>query len=94
MIIINNNNNYRILINKYIKKSKTSINQLKIFLSYVKQKALKEYLYISNIYRVKKKLTTNELINLIINGNNTNDNNNYKELTMDEVNNILVDTQA
>ena len=56
MIIINNNNNYRILINKYIKKSKTSINQLKIFLSYVKQKALKEYLYISNIYRVKKKI--------------------------------------
>ena len=49
MIIINNNNNYHILSNKYIKKSKTSINQLKIFLSYVNQKALKEYLYISNI---------------------------------------------
>ena len=94
MIIINNNNNYHILSNKYIKKSKTSINQLKIFLSYVNQKALKEYLYISNIQRVKKKLTTNELINLIINGNNTNHNNNYKELTMDEGNNILVDSQA
>ena len=94
MRIISNNNNYRILSNKYIKKSKTSINQLKIFLSYVNQKALEEYLYIFNVYRVKKKLTPNELINLIINGNNANDNNNYKELTMDEVNNILVDTQA
>ena len=94
MRIISNNNNYRILSNKYIKKSKTSINQLKIFLSYVNQKALEEYLYIFNVYRVKKKLTPNELINLITNGNNANDNNNYKELTMDEVNNILVDTQA
>ena len=82
------------LVISILKKSKTSINQLKIFLSYVNQKALKEYLYISNIYRVKKKLRTNELINLIINGNNTNDNNNYKELTMDEGNNILVDSQA
>ena len=82
------------LVISILKKSKMSINQLKIFLSYVNQKALKEYLYISNVYRVKKKLTTNELINLIINGNNANDNNNYKALTMDEVNNILVDTQA
>ena len=44
------------LVISIFKKSKTSINQLKIFLSYVNQKALQEYLYISIIYRVKKKI--------------------------------------
>ena len=82
------------LVISILKKSKTSINQPKIFLSYVNQKSLKEYLYISKYTKLKKNLTTNGLINLIINGNNTNDNNDYKELTMDEFNNILVDTQA
>ena len=32
-----------------LKQSKVSIEQLKLFLSYVNQKALKEYLTISNI---------------------------------------------
>ena len=77
-----------------LKNSKIPIDQLKIFLTYVNQKALKEYLYISNIYRGQKNLTTNELINLIINGNNTNNVNNINELTMDEVNNILINAQA
>ena len=77
-----------------LKNSKIPIDQLKIFLTYVNQKALKEYLYISNIYRGQKNLTTNELINLIINGNNTNNVNNISELTMDEVNNILINAQA
>ena len=37
-----------------LKNSKIPIDRLKIFLTYVNQKALNEYLYISNIYRVKK----------------------------------------
>ena len=37
-----------------LKKSKIPVDQLKIFLAYVNQKALKEYLFISNIYRSKK----------------------------------------
>ena len=92
LIIINNDNS--ILSHKYIKKSNIPVDQLKILLSYVNQKALKEYLYISNIYKGKKNLTTNELINLIINANNTNANDTYKELTMDEVNNILINAKA
>ena len=39
-------------------------------------------------------MTTNELINLIVNANNTNNVNNINELTMDEVNNILINAQA
>ena len=39
-----------------LKDSKIPLEQLKKFLSYVNQKALKEYLYISNIYKGKKKL--------------------------------------
>ena len=76
-----------------LRKSKIPVDLLKTFLTYINQRALKEYLNITGIYRGKKKLTTNELINLIINGNNTNDNDNCTELTIDEVNNILVDTQ-
>ena len=41
---------------RILKKSKIPTDQLKIFLTYVNQKALKEYLYITNIYRGKKKL--------------------------------------
>ena len=76
-----------------LKKSKTPPNQLNIFLIYVNQKALKEYLNISGIYRGKKKLTTLELIDLIINGNKSNNVTKNNELTIDEVNNILMDTQ-
>ena len=76
-----------------LKKSKTPPNQLNIFLTNVNQKALKEYLNISGIYRGKKKLTTLELIDLIINGNKSNNVNKNNELTIDEVNNILMDTQ-
>ena len=76
-----------------LKKSKTPPNQLNIFLTYVNQKALKEYLNISGIYRGKKKLTTLELIDLIINGNKSNNVTKNNELTIDEVNNILMDTQ-
>ena len=39
-----------------LKDSKIPLEQLKTFLSYVNQKALKEYLYLSNIYKDKKKL--------------------------------------
>ena len=39
-----------------LKQSKIPIEQLKIFLSYVNQKALKEYLTLSNIYNGKKKI--------------------------------------
>ena len=76
-----------------LKKSKTPPNQLNIFLIYVNQKALKEYLNISGIYRGKKKFTSLELIDLIINGNKSNNVTKNNELTIDEVNNILMDTQ-
>ena len=71
-----------------LKQSKIPIEQLKIFLSYVNQKALKEYLNLSNIYNGKKNLCTSDLIDLIINGkNNVKPTNN--ELSIDEVNKIL-----
>ena len=76
---------------RILKKSKIPTDQLKIFLTYVNRKALKEYLYITNIYRGKKNLTNNELINLILNGDNTNNNETCTELTIEEVSNILVD---
>ena len=44
------------------------------------------------MFRSKKKLTTLELIDLIINGNNSNNANKNNELTIDEVNNILNNT--
>ena len=71
-----------------LKQSKIPIEQLKIFLSYVNQKALKEYLTLSNIYNGKKKLCSSDLIDLIISGKN-----NVKpfnsELSIDEGNKIL-----
>ena len=76
---------------RILKKSKIPTDQVKIFLTYVNRKALKEYLYITNIYRGKKNLTNNELINLILNDDNTNNNDTCTELTIEEVNNILVD---
>ena len=76
-----------------LKLSKIPNDQLKIFLTYVNQKALKEYLNITGIYRGKKNLTTLELIDLIFNGNKSNNANKNNELTIDEVNNILMYTQ-
>ena len=76
-----------------LKLSKIPNDQLKIFLTYVNQKALKEYLNVTGIYRGKKNLTTLELIDLIINGNKSNNTTKNNELTIDEVNNILNDTQ-
>ena len=81
------------LATSILKLSKIPNDQLKIFLTYVNQKALKEYLNITSIYRGKKKLTTLEIIDLIINGNKSNNTNKNNELTIDEVNNILNDTQ-
>ena len=76
-----------------LKLSKIPNDQLKIFLTYVNQKALKEYLNITGIYRGKRNLTTLELIDLIINGNKSNNTNKNNELTIDEVSNTLNDTQ-
>ena len=76
-----------------LKLSKLPNDQLKIFLTYVNQKALKEYLNITGIYRGKRNLTTLELIDLIINGNKSNNTNKNNELTIDEVSNTLNDTQ-
>ena len=64
-----------------------------MFLTYVNQKALKQYLNITGIYRGKKNLTTLELIDLIINDNKTNNADKNNELIIDEANNILLDTQ-
>ena len=77
-----------------LKKSNIPIDQLKKFLSYINEKALKEYLYISNICKGKKNLTTIELIDLKINGNENNNKDTRNETTIYEVNNILIDAQA
>ena len=81
------------LATSILKLSKIPNDQLKIFLTYVNQKALKEYLNVTGIYRGKKNLTILELIDLIINGNKSNNTTKNNELTIDEVNNILNDTQ-
>ena len=81
------------LATSILKLSKIPNDQLKIFLTYVNQKALKEYLNITGIYRGKRNLTTLELIGLIINGNKSNNTNKNNELTIDEVSNTLNDTQ-
>ena len=75
------------------KDSKIPPEPLKNFLSYVNQKALKEYLYISDIYKGKKNFKTIELIDLIINCNENNKDT-YGELTMDKVNIILTKAQS
>ena len=73
-----------------LKQSIIPIEQLKIILSYVNQKAWKEYLSLSNIYNNKKKLCTSDLIDLIINGNPKNNvKKNNTELSIDEFNEIL-----
>ena len=76
-----------------LKDSKIPLEQLKKILSYVNQKALKEYLYISNIYKGKKNLTTIELIDLIINCNKNNKDT-CNELNIDVVNNMLINGQS
>lgn len=50
-----------------LNKSKIPIDQLKIVLSFLNQKALDEYLIISGIHTDKKKLGKNESTNLIMN---------------------------
>ena len=50
-----------------LNKSKFPIDQLKIVLSFLNQKALDEYLIILGIHADKKKLGKNESTNLIIN---------------------------
>ena len=50
-----------------LNKSKIPIDQLKIVLSFLNQKALDEYLIILGIHADKKKLGKNESTNLIIN---------------------------
>ena len=65
-----------------LKTSNIPIDQLKLFLTYVNEKALEEYVNITGIYKGKKNLTTLELIQLIINGNKSNNSNKNNELLM------------
>ena len=62
-----------------LKKSIIPIDQLKIFLTYINQKALKKYLFII------------KFIDLIINGNKSINVNVDIELSVDEVNKTLND---
>ena len=52
-----------------LKQSTMSEKQLTNFLFYLSQEALKEYLANAEIYKGKKKLTKNELIEMIITEN-------------------------
>ena len=64
------------LANSVLKISKLPKDQLKIFLSYLNQKALDEYLIISRIYTDQKKLGKNDSIDLITNSEKNKINNN------------------
>ena len=49
-----------------LKQSSMSEKQLTIFLFYLSQEALKEYFANADIYKGKKRLTKNELIEMIV----------------------------
>ena len=70
-----------------LNKSKIPIDQLKIVLSFLNQKALDEYLIISEIHTDKKKLGKNESTNLII--NYEIDKNKNNEFSINDANKIL-----
>lgn len=70
-----------------LNKSKIPIDQLKIVLSFLNQKALDEYLIISGIHTDKKKLGKNESTNLII--NYEIDKNKNNEFSINDANKIL-----
>ena len=76
------------LVISILKQSNIPIEQLKIFLSYVNQKSLKEYLTLSNIYNGKKNVCTSDLIDLIVSSKSKVKPIN-NELKIDEVNEIL-----
>lgn len=75
------------LVISILKKSKIPKDQLKIFLSFLNQKALDEYLINSRIYSEQKKLGKKEAIDLIINSEISENTNN--ELSLNETNRIL-----
>ena len=75
------------LLISILKKSKIPKDQLKIFLSFLNQKALDEYLINSRIYSEQKKLGKKEAIDLIINSEISEYTNN--ELSLNETNRIL-----
>ena len=75
------------LLISILKKSKIPKDQLKIFLSFLNQKALDEYLINSRIYSEQKKLGKKEAIDLIINSEISENTNN--ELSLNETNRIL-----
>ena len=75
------------LLISILKKSKIPKDQLKIFLSFLNQKALDEYFIISRIYSEQKKLGKKEAIDLIINSEISENTNN--ELSLNETNRIL-----
>ena len=70
-----------------LNKSEIPIDQLKIVLSFLNQKALDEYLIISGIHTDKKKLGKNESTNLII--NYEVDKNKNNEFSINDANKIL-----
>ena len=75
------------LATSILNKSKIPIDQLKIVLSFLNQKALDEYLIISEIHTDKKKLGKNESTNLII--NYEIDKNKNNEFSINDANKIL-----
>ena len=73
-----------------LKQSSMPGKQLKIFLSYLQQKALREYLFNADIYEGKNNLSKVELIDMIITGKNKE--NTYSEdneLSKKDANDLL-----
>ena len=50
----------------FLKQTSLPEKQLRIFLSYVPQEPLKEYLYNTNIYKGRRNMSKNDLIDMII----------------------------
>ena len=75
----------------FLKQTPLPEKQLRIFLSYLPQEPLKEYLYNTNIYKGRRNMSKNDLIDMIITEKTkkityTEEND---ELTKEEANELL-----
>ena len=74
-----------------LKKSPIPEKQLKVFLSYLPQAALKEYSSKANIYNGRRNMSKNDLMDMIISDKDKNKiyTSEGDDLTQEEINNLL-----
>ena len=78
----------------FLKKTPLPEKQLRIFLSYLPQEPLKDYLSSANIYKGRRNMSKHDLINMIITEKKLKNNIYAREnddLIMEEANEILKD---